>query len=230
MTSKNIISNQIKKDLGLIDESASLIEESYVAMPKTYSLQTEFLSAKAKKSHFDLYNKYIDAVNSASAKLDVADKSEASSNGSAFRFLKSKEVFNLNAVYLHELFFANISDLDSDITMDSLAYMRLSRDFGTFDNWQNDFIATAMSARNGWAVCAYSTFLKKYINFFVDSHDQGILMGCYPVIVLDMWEHSYFKDYMDEKKTYIYAMMKEFDWEVIEERVKRADKISEALR
>lgn len=49
----------------------------------------------------------------------------------------------MNGSYLHELYFANIADSQSRISMDSLSYMRLNRDFGTFDNWQRDFIACA---------------------------------------------------------------------------------------
>jgi Fe-Mn family superoxide dismutase len=218
----------IKKDLGLKD--SNVVEEAYVAIPKKYNLNTEFLSPKSKKSHFTLYDKYTKALSRISSELDSVDRDEINSNHSEFRSLKKDEVFNQNAVYLHELHFANISDVNSMITQDSLSFMRLTRDFGSFDAWQSDFIATAMSARNGWAVCAYSTYLQKFVNFVVDSHDAGVMLGCYPVIVLDMWEHAYYTDYQTDKKTYIYAMMKEFNWNIIEERIKRADKIAQALK
>jgi len=131
---------------------------------------------------------------------------------------------------MHELYFANISDVHSEITVDSLSYMRVSRDFGTFDAWQYDFAAAAQGHGNGWAVTAYSMFLRRYINFFVSEHDKGVLLGCYPVIVIDVHEHAYYRDYMDDKKAYIYAMMKELSWKTIEERFKRAEMMGEALR
>ena len=110
--------------------------------------------------------------------------------------------------------------------MDSLTYMRLERDFGTFDEWQKDFIACAMSARSGWAVTVYNAFLKRYMNVCVDLHNINIPFSSHPVIVLDMWEHSYYRDYLNDKKTYIFAMMKELDWEKIEERIKKVEKIA----
>ena len=124
------------------------------------------------------------------------------------------------------MFFENIDDLDSIITMDTLAFLRLERDFGTFDAWQKDFIACAMSARNGWAVTVYNTFLKRYINVVVDLHNINIPFSSFPVIVLDMWEHSYYRDYLNDKKSYIFAMMKELDWNAIDKRFKRAEKIA----
>jgi Fe-Mn family superoxide dismutase len=108
--------------------------------------------------------------------------------------------------------------------------MRLQRDFGTFDEWQNDFIATCLVSKNGWACTVYSTFLQKYINVAIDSHDQNVLFGLYPMIIIDMWEHAYFKDYLDNKKAYITNMMRELDWQVIENRFKRSDKIAKALK
>lgn len=216
----------IRKSLELDDEET--LNEGYVANPKQYRLNTELLLSKTKDAHKDLYGGYIESFNETSAKLDSVDRRVASSNHSDFRSLKIDEQYNLNAIYLHELYFANISDPYSEINVDSLAHMRLNKDFGTFDEWQNDFIACAMGTRNGWVVTVYSTYLKKYVNMVIDGHDCHGLVGTYPVIVLDMWEHAR-RDYLNNKKDYVRAMMKELNWNVIEERFKRADMISQIL-
>lgn len=224
---KGDIKNIIRKSLEL-EEDRQDLNEAYVANPKSYTLNTEMLLSKTKEAHKELYAKYIDSLNEANAKADAVDKRLADSNGSDYRSLKLDEQYNLNAVYLHELYFANISDPYSEIGVDSLAHMRLNKDFGTFDDWQRDFMACAMSSRNGWAVTAYSTYLKRYVNIIIDGHNQEGLMGAYPVIVLDMWEHAR-RDYLNNKKDYIFAMMKELNWNVIEQRFKRADLINQAL-
>ena len=144
--------------------------------------------------------------------------------------MKFTEVELLNSVYLHELYFANISDPHSQINMNTLSYMRLERDFGKFDDWQFDMIACAMSAQNGWAVTGYSTFLQRFVNFFMDGDKASMPVGMYPVIVIDVHEHAYFRDYLNDRKAYVYAMMKELRWDVIEERFKRADGIAATLR
>ena len=128
------------------------------------------------------------------------------------------------------MFFENISDVHSQVTMDSMAFMRLERDFGSFDDWQKDFIACALSARNGWAVTVYNTFLNRYMNIVIDLHSQNIPMASYPVIVIDCWEHAYYRDYLNERKIYVFAMMKELNWDTIEERFKKAERISKATR
>jgi Fe-Mn family superoxide dismutase len=134
----------------------------------------------------------------------------------------------MNAVYLHELYLANIGDVASEILQDNLSFMRLARDFGTFDDWQRDFMACAMSAREGWAVCGYSTYLRRYVNFVIDSHDSHVPMGVYPVVAIDVWSHS--MPLGTDRRAYVISMMRELNWEVIDNRFKRADRIAEALK
>jgi len=206
------------------------ITEAYAAQEKTFKIMTDFLSTANIDNHKELYRGYIENFNKISAELDVADRSIANSNHSEFRSLKIDETYNINAVYLHELFFANIGDNNSQISMDTLSYMRLNRDFGTFDNWQKDFIACAQSSQCGWAITYLNIYTQSYVNCFIDLHSQNVPVGMYPVIVMDMWQHSYYKDYLKDSKTYLLAMMKQLNWDVIEKRFQKADQIINLLK
>lgn len=209
--------------------SKDLLSEAYVVEAGKFNLQTELLSSKNKKSHQELLEGYVKQLNKISSNLDGVDKSLSNLNHSAFRSLKIDESYNKNAVFLHSLFFENISDLNSNITMNSLSYMRLARDFGSFDAWQEDFIACCLSSRNGWAVTYYDIHLKRYINSIIDLHNQNVMIGMIPIIVMDCWEHSYYKDYLKNRKMYVFGMMKELNWSIIEDRIKKADKVSKIL-
>ncbi|MAF25168.1 hypothetical protein CL634_06290 [bacterium] len=226
-TNKDLKSN-IRETLGLSEKEE--LSESYVAQPKTFDLKTELLSQAGKKSHIELYDQYVKDFNRISAELDTADRESATSSGSQYRSLKIDETYNLNAIYLHDLYFANISDLHSEIAMDSLSYMRLSRDFGSFDAWQKDFIACCMSNQCGWAITYYNTYIKRYMNCFIDLHSLNVPFGTYPVIVMDTWQHAYYRDYLQDVKTYTYGMMKQLNWRVIEKRIEKAERLEKALR
>ena len=104
--------------------------------------------------------------------------------------------------------------------------MRIERDFGSFDEWQKDFIACGLSARSGYVITAYNIYLKRYMNFVIDDEAKNVPIGTHPVIVLDTSEGAYYRDYVDDQKTYILAMMKEFNWESIEGRFKKAEKMA----
>ena len=210
-------------------ETKRTLSEAYVIEAGSFKLQTELLSSKTKKSHQKLLEGYVKTLNEISSKLDGVDKSSANLNTSSFRSFKSDEFYNHNAAFLHGLYFENISDLNSTITMDSLAYMRLARDFGSFDAWQEDFVACSLSARNGWAMTVYNMSLQRYMNTVVDLHSDSVLINCIPIVVMDCWEHSYYRDYLKDRKTYVYGMMKELNWTVIEDRIKKADKIAKIL-
>lgn len=206
------------------------LDEALVAQQKNFNLPTEFQSAATKKAHDGLYQGYLENFNRISAELDTVNRDDVKSNGSQYRSLRLDETYNMNAVYLHELYFANISDLASNISMDTLTFMRLSRDFGDFDKWQADFIACCLASRCGWAITYYNIFTQTYMNTFVDLHSQNIPVGCIPIIVMDVWQHAYYRDYLSDVKTYTYAMMKELNWSVIEDRIKRAERVAQALK
>ena len=216
-----VIKRSLKKQMPL--------EEAYVAQPKPYTQVTEFSSQKTKDAHEALYKGYVETLNRVSSELDTADRSSADSKHSDFRSLKLDETYNLNAVWLHELFFANCFDPHSEVYMDSMTYLRLERDFGTFDDWQKDFMGCALSSGQGWAVCGYHMYLQRYINTMISCHSQDVMVGLYPLVVVDMHEHSYFKDYQTDKKSYLVAMMKELNFGVIEERFKKAEEIAQVV-
>jgi len=220
----------IRDSLGIDEKSDSNINEAYVAQPKKYRLKTELLSDATKVAHLELYDGYIKEFNRISAELDAVDTTAANANHSKFRSLKIDETYNLNAIYLHELYFSNISDLHSELKMDSLSFMRLQRDFGTFDDWQRDFIACCKASRCGWAVTGYSTFLQRYVNCVVDLHSLQVPVGFYPVIVMDMWQHAYYRDYANDVQTYVVAMMKQLNWYIIEDRFEKTERLTNALR
>ncbi len=218
----------IRNSLGL--KNKKLLQESYVVQAQKFDLSTELLSEKTKSTHQKLLEGYVETLNAVSAKLDTADRETANLNDSEFRSLKIDETYNCNAAFLHGMYFENISDLNSKISMDSLSYMRLERDFGSFDAWQKDFIACALSARNGWAVTVYNGFLKRYINTVIDLHSSNVPINCYPIIVMDVWEHAYYRDYMSDRKSYVFGMMKQLNWETIESRFKKAEAVAKALK
>lgn len=211
-------------------DDLNVMSEAYVHEPKQFKQVTEFVSQKTKNSHVELYKGYVESLNKISAELDAADRSDVNSRHSQFRSLKLDETYNLNAVWLHELYFSNCFDPNSEIAMDSMSFLRLQRDFGTFDDWQRDFMACALAAGNGWAVTGYHMFLRRYVNTVVNNHSGDTLLGIFPVVVVDMWEHAYSRDYATDKKSFLVAQMRELNWNVIEDRFARAEKIAEAVK
>ena len=235
LTDKKQLDNMLK---GIVKQAVDTtvtsklpkLDEAMVHEPKPFKQVSEFVSQKTKTAHEELYQGYIESFNKVSAELDTADRSDANTRHSQYRSLKIDETFNLNALWLHELYFANCFDPHSEVTMDSMSYMRLERDFGTFDDWQKDFMACALASKTGWVVTGYHMFLRKYVNVMIDEHSGHVPMGVYPIIVVDMWEHAYYRDYLADKKSYLISQMREFNWNIIEERFKKAEGIAQVVK
>ena len=223
MSYKKIVSEEIDKILG------SNLNESYVTEPKKFNLRTDLLSDRTKQIRQQSFERRVDALNRISAELDGVDRETSNPNHSDYRNLKISEVHNLNASFLRALHFENISDLNSTITMDTLSFLRLERDFGSFDNWQKDFIACCMASRDGYGINGYCIYLKRYMNFTIDTESLNVPIGVIPVIVLDVAEGAYYGDYKDDRKTYVSAMMKEFAWEKIEKRIDRCEAVAKVF-
>ena len=229
-----MIAKDLKNDvLKVIDEVISPkkeLREAYVVAPRKFSLNTEKLSPKVKNSRIKHFESTVEHLNKLSIEVDSADVESANGLNSQFRNAKVAETFAINDAFLQGNFLDNISDLNSSISMDMLCYMRLSRDFGDFDRWQKNFIACAKSSRNGYVVTGYNTNLQRYINIVVDESANGALFSTIPVIVLDVSQACYARDYVDNLELYVTNMMKELNWGVIEERVKKCEKVARALQ
>lgn len=211
-------------------EHKNLVNEALVAEDKPFQTNSDKLSSESIVAHKQLYSTYVGSFNKVSNLLDTVDRNVVDSRSSVYRSLKLDETYNLNSVWLHELYFAGCFDPNSQVRRDSLSYMRLSRDWGNFSKWQEDFIASAMSCGEGWAVTGYHLYLKRYITTFVSHHSADVMVGLYPIVVVDMWAHAYCKDNMNDKASYLVGRMKEFNWAVIEERFKKAEQLGEALK
>lgn len=204
----------------VVDHGKKLLKEALVLIPKTFVLKTDWLSSKTKEAHEKLYRNYIAQFNQASSELDTVGREDVVK----LRSLKLDETYNLNAIKLHELYFGNISDQQSEIHRDSIPYMRLGRDWGTFENWQFDFRATAMASREGWVVLYYDPYKNKYLHAMIDGHSENLPLCGIPVLVIDVWSHAFYKDYLDDKKSYVNAMMREINWQIVEARMVVAER------
>jgi len=166
--------------------------------------------------HFDvLYMGYVNKLNEIRSKLRSAGRLGANATYSEFRSLKKGETYALDGVILHELYFNNLGGTGA-MPCGSLL-RKIEKDFDSFNDWMQDFIATGMAAR-GWAVLAYDTRDGRLHNFLQDTHDQGIIVNSKAILVLDVYEHAYFIDYGTRKRDYISAFLQNVNWSVAERR------------
>lgn len=182
-----------------------------------YSPDITVINREQFEAHMRLYEGYIKKMNEIDLLLlEGGDLEQANATYSKYRGIKRGETFALNGVILHELYFQNIGN--GYTQPHEMVQRYLIRDFGSYENWEEQFIATAKASR-GWTVLVFDWRSYRFRNISLDAHDVGNIVYSTPVLVLDMYEHAYFLQYADKKDVYINNFMKNINWSIVEKRI-----------
>jgi Fe-Mn family superoxide dismutase len=174
------------------------------------------LSEKQLQEHHDvLYAGYCKKVDEIRSTLKEASKENVNATFAQWRELNTELTFALNAVKLHEAYFANLGG-NGEPTADILNF--IEQDFGSVENYKADLLASGMGAR-GWVVTAYDLDDNHLYNFSCDAHNIGCIWNAIPLLVLDVYEHAYFLDYATNRKSYLENFWKNIDFDYINSRL-----------
>jgi len=130
--------------------------------------------------------------------------------------LKREHLMRTGSVVLHELYFANLgADHDAPAALRSA----ISASFGSYDRWETEFrrIAAGLSGGSGWVVLGFNRHLRVLENYWMADHMHGPVTA-EPLLVLDMYEHSYHMDYGAAAARYVDAFFDNVNWEVVASR------------
>lgn len=136
--------------------------------------------------------------------------------------LKREELVRTGSVVLHEHYFAN---LGGDGKAAGGALELIKRDFGSYETWQAEFKRTAgaLAGGSGWVVLALNLHTGQAHNYWAWDHMHNAVLGV-PLLVLDMYEHSYQMDFGAAAARYVDAFMANVQWEEVSRRAEWAEK------
>lgn len=136
--------------------------------------------------------------------------------------LKREELVRTGSVVLHENYFAN---LGGNGKADGNALKLIEKWFGSFVNWETEFKKTAasLSGGSGWTILAYNDHTKELHNYWQADHAHNPPFSR-PLLLLDMYEHSYQMDYGAAAAKYIDAFMQNVNWEEVNRRIESIGK------
>ena len=100
----------------------------------------------------------------------------------------------------------------------------INRDFGSYDILKKQFPEASKAVEaSGWCLLVWVPNFQKLEILQCEKHQNLTLWGCIPLLILDMWEHSYFLQYKANRPDYINAFWNIVNWNVVN---KRFDKIT----
>lgn len=189
--------------------------------PKKWDLAgLQGISDATLEMHFGLYEGYVKNANTINEKL-AAIRSAGDPSGAdpAYAELVRRLAFEYNGMRLHEYYFDNMTKSPGELRAGSL-YDKLGEAYGDFEKWKADFTAVGAMRGVGWAIAYLDSENGQITNHWISDHENGHLAGCVPIVVLDVWEHAFIKDYKPaERGKYIEAFFANLDWKACESRL-----------
>ena len=190
------------------------------------------ISKRALLEHMKLWNGYTAAYGRVQASLTSVVLPEKHTPDDPFRIGLNIRGYAADGDRLHELFFRNLVR-NQNRTMILLAIERgveynrwctgsgspwllaiegaVERKWGDMDGFRQVMRSATLAAR-GWSILTWDRVEKDLRVITLDGHDQGLVVGCEPLLVLDAFEHAYWMDHGTDKGGYFDALWTYVDW------------------
>ena len=188
-----------------------------IKLPYSLDALEPYYSRETLNLHYNvLYKGYVSKTNDVLTKLEVARSTNDYSN---IKCLEKELSFQGSGAILHQLFFENMISPKSITSIDYQLIQKITNDFGSVENFKKQFAeAAAVVEASGWCILAWVPKFNKLEVLQCEKHQNLTLWGCKPILVLDMWEHSYYLQYKTSRQEYISAFWNIINWNVVNER------------
>ncbi|MBS3963948.1 MAG: superoxide dismutase [Methylomonas sp.] len=180
------------------------------------------LSEKLIRSHWENnYGASVKALNIVKQRLAAA---LADPDLPAFLYndMKREHLLRTGSIVLHDLYFGNLGQ--SGKPDDSLR-QALNEAFGSFAAWEKEFkrMGAGLGGGSGWVVLGYNLHTGSLENYWSWDHLHSPA-ATLPLLVMDMYEHSYQMDYGAAAPAYVDAFFRNIQWQVVATRWDNARK------
>jgi superoxide dismutase, Fe-Mn family len=229
---RNIIKTMATISLVGTDMSFAEEKTNTEALSSLQEIKPKPLSFNAKKllgiseklilSHWENnYGGAVKSLNAVNKKLkELASDKDLSP--AVYNGLKREHLVRTNSVVLHELYFSN---LGGDGKIGNAIESNLKLNFGGYSQWESEYkkIALGLAGGSGWVVLGYNYHLRRLENYWLADHLHSPA-GTVPLLVMDMYEHSYHLDYGAAAAKYIESFFKNINWEIVSKRFEFSQK------
>jgi Fe-Mn family superoxide dismutase len=208
----------------IVDSAPKIFQKIF--QPKKWDLAgLAGISDATLEMHFGLYEGYVKNTNLLNERLaEIRESGDLTGTDPSYADLVRGLGFEYNGMRLHELYFDNMTSHPESLGTGRLSNA-LGEAYGGFDDWKNDFMAVGGMRGVGWAIAYYDTTNSEITNHWINDHENGHIAGSVPIVVLDVWEHAFIKDYKPaDKGKYIEAFFANLDWKACEARVAGASR------
>ena len=103
---------------------------------------------------------------------------------------------------------------------------QIERDFGSYDKLKILIAKTSKGVDgNGWGILGYQPYTQKLTVIQCENHEKLTQWGVIPILVIDVWEHSYYLKYRNRRAEFVDNLFPIINWDNVSERFNIAKKI-----
>lgn len=181
------------------------------------------ISNETLAMHFKLYEGYVTNTNVLNQRIAdlIGTGTLDPTQSAAFSELKRRFGFEYNGMVLHEYYFENMQKHGTgDPSTGDQFINAAGESFGDYDVWKADFVSTGKMRGVGWAAVYQDPSNGHISNHWINLHETGNVAGYKPILIMDVWEHAFIKDYAPvDRPKYIEAFFANINWDVVNSRL-----------
>ncbi|WP_019136942.1 superoxide dismutase [Cellulomonas massiliensis] len=179
-------------------------------LPYDYAALEPHISGRIMELHHDKHHAtYVGGANTALEKLAEAREKD---DLAAVNLHEKNLAFNLGGHVNHTVFWQNLSPDGGDKPVGELA-AAIDEFFGSFEAFQKHFAANATGIQgSGWSILAWDSVGQKLVIVQLYDQQSNLALGLVPIVMLDMWEHAFYLDYVNVKADYVKAWWNIVSW------------------
>ncbi len=162
---------------------------------------------------------YVDGANRALERLHEA---RGESDFTTLAMLEKNLAFNLSGHVLHALFWECLSPDGGGEPHGWLAE-QLESDFGGYEPFRQHMVEAASTIQgSGWALASWEPTARRVVIEQTYDHQGNHGQGTVPILAIDAWEHAYYLQYENDKRSFFEAIWELVDWQNVALRLDRS--------
>lgn len=190
---------------------------TYKATDFKHLLDLDQFSNELMNTHLKLYDGYVKNTNKLTDKIQEMARSDEGGTPE-FAELHRRFGWEFNGMRLHEYYFGNMTPRETELEDGSDLGDKINTDFGSFNEWKDQFTNVGTMRGIGWACLYHDPVADKLVNTWIDEHDTGQLAGCAPILLMDVFEHAFIRDFGTDRDAYMRAFFESLNWNVVSDR------------
>jgi superoxide dismutase, Fe-Mn family len=213
---QNIAQNGIDK---LVDADGNFALQP---LPYSETFLEPYMDEETLHLHYTFHHG--GAVKAANKDLSMIKKALDENSLDTVDYWTKKLSLHLSSHILHSIFWTNLTNKKSDPSGELLK--RIERDFGSFDRLKTLLAKISKDVDgNGWGILGYQPYTDKLTVLGCENHEKLTQWGVIPLLVIDVWEHSYYLKFRNRRGEFVDNLFQIINWDNAAERLVTAIKL-----